>query len=162
MSNQLNTSAIAEKTAEQMIDERSFGNLSKLVPLVIIVFGAAVTGVAFWVEGGTGAAAQEAIRTFCVVLGMAGAGSATAYFGKSQTQLDLQAARAVNTVPVQTTSGKAVGALPEDSTLIHGNYTKNSEQSSVEGRSEPLPEVTAPNLPEVEPVPFDPSITTEE
>lgn len=82
-----------------MNSERTFGNLSKLVPLVIIVFGAAVTGIAFWVEGGTGAAAQEAIRTFSVVLGMAGAGSATAYFGRSQTQLDAQAARNANLVP---------------------------------------------------------------
>lgn len=153
MSN-LTTSAIAEKTAEQVIDERSFGNLSKTVPLVIILFGATITGVAFWVDGGTGAAAQEAIKTFGVVLGMAGAGSATAYFGRSQTQLDLQAARAANTVPVKTGGGEAVGALPADSPLIHGNYAQNREQET----TAPAPVVTDPVLPVVEPAPVDDSI----
>ncbi|MFW0169304.1 hypothetical protein [Rothia sp. P4278] len=145
--------ATAAKTVEEVIDEKSFGNLSKLVPLVIIIFGAAITGVAFWVDGGTNAAAQEAIKTFGVVLGMAGAGSATAYLGRSQTQLDLQAARAANTVPVKTEDGEAVGALPADSGLIHGNYAGNREQEP-----KPVEEVTDPSFPVVAPEPVDESI----
>lgn len=150
---ELNTHATAGKTAEQIIEQRSFGNLSKMVPLVIIVFGAVITAVSFWVDGGTGAAAQEAIKTFGVVLGMAGAGSATAYFGKSQTQLDLQDLRAANTIPVETAGGRDVLALPSDSPLIHGNYDQNREQEDT-----PAPMVTAPALPVVEPSPVDDSI----
>lgn len=147
------SSAIAAKTVEQVIDERSFGNLSKLVPLVMIIFGAPITLTAFWVEGATTVAAQDAIETFALVLGLAGVGSATAYFGKSQTQLDLQAVRAATTIPVSTGGGGAVGALPADSPLIHGNYAPNRSQAS-----EPTPVVTDPVLPQVEPTPVDESI----
>lgn len=147
------SSATATKTVEQVIDGRTFGNLSKLIPLVTIIFGASITLAGFWAEGATAASAQNAIETFGLVLGLAGVGSATAYFGKSQTQLDLQAVRAATTLPIEVHGGGTVAAMPTDSPLIHGNYISNQEQAN-----ETMPVVTDPVLPQIELTPLDESI----
>lgn len=120
--------ATAEKTVEEVIDERVFGNLTKLIPLVILLVGIIIALAVFFVAGATSTAAEEAFRLLGLALTLAVSGGATAYFGKSQTQLDLQAVRAANTVPVATGSGASVGALPVDSPLVHGNYKTNIEQ----------------------------------
>lgn len=151
-------SATAEKTVEEVIDGRVFGNLSKLVPLVILLVGLVIALVTFWVSGGTVAAADEALRLIGAAVALAVSGGLTTYLGKSQTQLDLQAARAANTVPVGTESGAAVGALPVDSPLVQGNFKANRAQD--EGAVEPASKVvvTAPVVPVVEPVVEDPAI----
>lgn len=151
-------SATAEKTVEEVIDGRVFGNLSKLVPLVILLVGLVIALVTFWVSGATVAAADEAFRLIGAAVALAVSGGLTTYLGKSQTQLDLQAARAANTVPVGTEDGAAVGALPVDSPLVHGNFKTNRVQAEAAEDLETEPVVTAPVVPVVEPAEVDPAI----
>lgn len=67
-------SATAEKTVEEVIDGRVFGNLSKLVPLVILLVGLVIALVTFWVSGATVAAADEAFRLIGAAVALAVSG----------------------------------------------------------------------------------------
>lgn len=146
-------SASAEKTVEEIIDGRSFGNLSKAVPLAIVATGVVVALVIVAVQGGDYDSLLNALLIIGGAVGFGAVGSATTYFGDSQTQKDLKAVRAANTVPVQTEAG-TVGALAPDSDLVHGNWQKNvSTDEPAESK------VTAPELYETPLSEEDPSIT---
>lgn len=121
-------SAVAERTVEEVIDSKEFGNLAKLVPLSILAVGIAASVLVAVIRGLDYEVLLQAGITL-VTFGVAGGvGSVAAWKGKSQTQLDLQAARSANTVPVATETGTSVGALPAESALVHGNYKANIEQ----------------------------------
>lgn len=152
MSNSVHTSASAEKTVEEIIDGRSFGNLSKAVPLSIVATGVVVALVIVATRGGDYDSLLAALLTIGGAVGAGAVGSATTYFADSQTQKDLKAVRAANTVPVQTANG-TVGALAPDSDLVHGNWKKNSAaEKPAENK------VTAPELYETPVTESDPSI----
>lgn len=153
MSNSVHTSASAEKTVEEIIDGRSFGNLSKAVPLSIVATGVVVALVIVTTRGGDYDSLLAALLTIGGAVGAGAVGSATTYFADSQTQKDLKAVRAANTVPVQTEFG-TVGALAPESDLVHGNWQKNL---SVEEPAET--KVTAPELYQTPVSEPDPSIT---
>lgn len=139
MPNSVNTSASAEKTVEEIIDGRSFGNLSKAVPLSIVATGVVVALVIVAIRGGDYDSLLAALLTIGGAVGAGAVGSATTYLADSQTQKDLKAVRAANTVPVQTEVGP-VGALPPDSDLVHGNWQKNlaAEKPAASKVSDPV------------------------
>lgn len=117
-------SAVADKTVEEVIDGRSFGNLSKAVPLAIVATGTVVALVIVAARGGDYDSLLDALLVIGGAVGAGAVGSATTYFGDSQTQKDLKAVRAANTVPVETSAGE-VRSLAADSSLVHGNWKKN-------------------------------------
>lgn len=142
------TSAIAEKTVEEVIDGRAFGNLSKLV---LITVPAVAVAVAFVYAVVTGMEYNSLLNALFIIGGgvlAGGTASATTYFGKSQTQLDLQAKRAADTVPVATSAGASVGALPVDSPLVHGNWSMNVAQDDAPSsvKAEEAEGVTSPSF----------------
>ncbi|WP_346844631.1 hypothetical protein [uncultured Rothia sp.] len=146
-------SAVADKTVEEVIDGRSFGNLSKSVPLAIVATGAVVALVIVAARGGDYDSLLDALLVIGGAVGAGAVGSATTYFGDSQTQKDLKAVRAANTVPVETSAGE-VRSLAADSSLAHGSWKKNVESA------EPVDSaVTAPEFYETPVVVEDDSIT---
>lgn len=121
-------SAVADKTVEEVIDGRSFGNLSKAVPLAIVATGTVVALVIVAARGGDYDSLLDALLVIGGAVGAGAVGSATTYFGDSQTQKDLKAVRAANTVPVETSAGE-VRSLAADSSLVHGNWKKNVDSA---------------------------------
>lgn len=107
-------SAGAAKTVDNIIEGRSFGNLSKTVPLTILAAGFAVAFVVVALQGGEPGAWIEGGKVVVAAVAAGVVGSATTYLGDSQTQKDLKAVRAATT---ETVGG--VASLPADSPLLN-------------------------------------------
>lgn len=139
MSKHTERSAAAEKTVEQLSVERRFGNLSKLVLITVPAAAIALAFVIVVINGGDYASLLDALLLIAGGVGAGVTASATTYFGRSQTQLDLAAQRAGQTVAVATESALTVDALPADSPLLQGQWEPAVGQASLEPDQEVSP-----------------------
>lgn len=84
-----------DEATSEIVDSKSFGNLSKTVPLSILATGIAASLVVAMIRGLDYDGLLTAGLTLVSFAVAGGVGSLTAWQGKSQTQIDLQAARTV-------------------------------------------------------------------
>lgn len=115
------------KTLEDILNDKKFGNLSIVVPLMILAVGVVIVISAFFVGGGTHEAGTRSIELLATVVALATTGSLASYGFKSQTKIDLQNyVDNMNTVDVPTENGDTVKSLNASSDDIKGNFHNNS------------------------------------
>lgn len=122
------------KTLEEILSSKKFGNLSIIVPLMILIVGVIITISAFFVGGGTHEAGTRSIELLATVVVLATTGSLTSYGFKSQTKIDLQNYMDnLDTVDIATEDGFNIKSLSTYDNDIKGNFGNNQtkEESKI-------------------------------
>lgn len=111
---------------ESILENKKFGNLSILTPLVILGVGVIITIASFFVGGGSHESGTRSIEILSTTIALATTGSITSYKAKSQTRIDLE--NYISTISpssLDTEDGGTVLSLKTDDPSLHGNFNNN-------------------------------------
>lgn len=115
---------MAEKDIKDIIDNPTFGNLSKMVIMVIMAIGLITSGIIIVARGGDMSAFKDGLEIFTPFLLSALAGGAVNTFGDSETakfikENGLPKEEVKSVAPISSVS------LPAEHMDIQGNFADN-------------------------------------
>lgn len=132
------------KTLEDILNNKRFGNLSIIVPLMILIVGIIIVISAFFVGGGSHEAGTRSIELLATVVTLATTGSLASYGFKSQTKIDLENyVNALSPSTINTEDGNKLLSLPDNSVDVSGDFNSNIVEPSDNVETESIESMSA-------------------
>lgn len=132
------------KRLEDILNNKKFGNLSIIVPLMILVVGIIIVISSFFAGGGSHEAGTRSIELLATVVTLATTGSLASYGFKSQTKIDLENyVNSLNPSTIDTEDGDRLLSLPANSVDVSGDFNSNVVEHSDSTGTEPIESMSA-------------------